>query len=253
MAQIHLSDEILMAFSDGELDEPVAAVVEKAMAGDPAVASRVAEFLRSRRLVRSAFPEETAADVAPELRAAVQAQIDRVEPPGHRGTPPGLRTRISMSFAGRRPFWLTLAASVAGLALVTAAYIASPHYPPTSDAAGPVALLGDPQVGRVLSESRSGQEQDLPLGRIRVVSTFRVTNGALCREFKFQASSGTADAVACRSGGWKITFAVAASTTGGAYVPSGEGDLMESYLQSAGAGEPLLDAAEIAALREPER
>jgi hypothetical protein len=253
MAQIHLSDEILMAFADGELDEPVAAAVEKAMAGDPAIAKRVAEFLRSRRLARSAFPEETAADVSPELRAAVQARIDRFEPPSRQGARPGLLTRISMPFAGRRPFWLALAASVAGLVLVTAAYVAGPHYSPTAEAAGPIALLADPQLGRVLSESRSGQEQDLPFGRIRVVSTFRVTNGSLCREFKFLASSGTADAVACRNDGWKITFAVAASMAGGAYVPSGEGDLMESYLQSVGAGEPLLDAAEIAALREPER
>jgi len=144
---------------------------------------------------------------------------------------------------------MALAASVAGLAIATAGYLVGRHYPPPPQAAGPIAYLTDPQISRILSESRSGQEQDLSFGRVRVISTFRMANGALCRELKLQAPSGASDAVACRNGGWRITFAVAEATPAGAYAPSGGADLMESYLQSTGAGEPLLDAAEIEALR----
>jgi hypothetical protein len=36
MSQLHLTDEILMAFADGELDEAVASAVAKAMAEIPA-------------------------------------------------------------------------------------------------------------------------------------------------------------------------------------------------------------------------
>ncbi len=253
MAQLHLNDEILMAFADGGLEEPVAAMVEQAMASDPAIAKRVAGFLLSRRLVRSAFPEEMAADVPPELRAAVQAQIDRFELPSGQEARTRVWTKITRPFVGKGLLGMTLAASVASLAFATAGYLLGRQNPPPSQGAGPIALLADPQIGRILSESRSGQEQDLPSGRVRVISTFRVANGTLCREFRLQAPSGISDAVACRNGGWRITFAVAEATTVGAYVPSGGGGLMESYLQNAGAGEPLQDAAEVEALREAER
>ena len=57
MSELHLSDEILMAFADGELDEPIAAAVAKAMAEDPGIARRIVDFQKSRRLTRSAFPK----------------------------------------------------------------------------------------------------------------------------------------------------------------------------------------------------
>jgi cytochrome P450 len=253
MAQVHLSDEILMAFADGELEESGAAMVEKAMASDPVIAKRVAEFLRSRRLVRSAFPDETITDVSPELRAAVQVQIDRLEPPSRQKAPLRFQTKISAPFAGKWPLGMALAAGVAGLAVATAGYLLGHQNSLLSQASGSVEILADPQVGRILEEARSGEEQDLPFGRIRVVSTFRVANGALCREFKLQAPSGAWAAVACRNGNWRVTFAVAEAANAGAYVPSGGGDLMEIYLQNAGAGEPLQDAAEIEALSKTER
>jgi len=253
MAQFHLSDEILVAFADRELEEPVATMVDTAMASDPAIAKRVAEFLRSRRLARSAFPDETMTDVSPELRAAVQAQIDQLEPPSRPEVPLRFRSKVGVPFAGKWPLGMALAAGVAGLTIAAAGYLVGRQNSTLSQAAGSVALLADPQVGRVLGEGRSGEEQDLPFGRIRVVSTFRMADGALCREFKLQAPSGAWAAVACRNGNWRITFAVAEATTAGAYIPSGGGDLMDTYLQNAGAGEPLLDAAEIEALRKTGR
>ncbi len=252
MAQLHFSDEILMAFADGELEEPVATTVEQAMANDPAIARRVADFLRSRRLARSAFPAEATADVPEALRAAVQARIDGFEPPAHQEKPNRSPAKVRIAFAGRPPLAMALAASVAGLAIATVGYLVGRQHPLSFQKPGPIALLEDAQIARILSDSPSGQEQDLPFGRVRVISTFRVANGALCREFKLQAPSGTSDAVACRDRGWRITFAMAEATAPGAYVPSGGGDLMESYLQNAGAGEPLLDAAELEALRKGE-
>ncbi|PVE22397.1 hypothetical protein DC522_21165 [Microvirga sp. KLBC 81] len=239
-----------MAFADGELDERVSATVEQAMASDPAIAKRVAEFLRSRRLIRSAFPEETAFDVPPELKAAVQAQIDRFEEHVHPQPHPEFRALPNAPFSTRwRRLGMALAASIASLALATAGYLAGRQslQPPSP---GPIAHLSTPEISHLLSEIQSGQEQELSFGRIRVISTFRMANGSLCREFKLNAPSGTSDAVACHANGWMITFAVASAATSGAYLPSGGADLMASYLQNAGAGEPLLDAAEIQALSE---
>lgn len=253
MAQLHFSDEILMAFADGELDEQVAAMVEQAMASDLAVARRVAEFLRSRHLIRSAFPSETASDVPPELRAAVQAQIDRFERHAAQQTSlAGRQASQGAPSAGRWHFGTALAAGLAALAIATGGYLAGRQgLQPSSS--GPIANLAAPEVSRTLSESPSGQDQDLPFGRMRVISTFRMANGSLCREFKLQMSSGTSDAVACRDRDWVITFAIASAATSEVYVPSGGADLLSSYLQNAGAGEPLLGSAEMKALSEARR
>ncbi len=255
MAQVHFSDEVLMAFADGELGEPMAAAVEQAMANDPAIAGKIAEFMRSRRLIRSAFPEETASDVPPELRAAVQTQIDRFE--GHSreqppSGPPSLQAPRSALFAGRPRSGMALAASVAALAVAAVGYLAGRQgLPPSSS--DPIMHLADPEVRRVLSESPSGRERDLSFGRMRVISTFRMANGKLCREFKLQAHSVTSDAVACYDGDWTITFALASTDSNTAYVPSGGSDLMASYLENSGAGEPLTDGAEFQALEEVRR
>ncbi len=248
MGQLHFSDETLMAFADGELDEKVVAKVEEAMASDALIAKRIAEFLRSRRLIRSAFPEETASAVSPELRAAVQAQIDRFEKPTDRQILPEVQTVRSIPAAGKWRPRMALAASIAVLAVATSGYLVgrqgfqSP--PPYSISQLP------PEVSHMLSESLSGQEQDLSFGRIRVISTFRMADGSLCREFKLQASSGTSEAVACRDHDWMITFALTTTATNATYVPSGGEDLMAGYLQNVGAGEPLLGNSEIEALNK---
>jgi len=250
MAQLHLTDEVLMAFADGELDDPVAATVEQAMADNPAIARRVTEFLRSRRLVRSAFPEEMGADVPPELLAGVQARIASLEQPMRAEAGPEVRAGFRLPVVRTRTFGMALAAGIACLLIGAAGYLVGRQIPSSAQLAGPIAQLSDPRIGRILSESRSGQERDLPYGRIRVVSTFRLADRTLCREFRLQTASGGSNAVACRNGRWRITFAMEEAT--GAYVPSGGDDLMESYLQNAGAGQPLLDAAEIEALRDVE-
>jgi hypothetical protein len=250
MAQLHFSDEILMAFADGELDEHVAASVEQAMTQDPIIARRVAEFLRSRRLIRSAFPEETASDVPPELRAAVQAHIERFE--GQSSDQPKSTKRPAswrLAIAGWQRFGMAMAASLAALAVATGGFLLGRQdMRPASS--GSIAYLGTSEVKRVLGERPSGQEQELSFGRMRVISTFRMADGSLCREFKLQTNSGTSDAVACRDRDWTITFALASPAASAAYVPSDGTDLMANYLQNSGAGEPLVNGAEIQALEE---
>ena len=49
MSELHLSNEVLMAFADGELDEPIAAAVAKAMADDES------DLIASDRIVAEAL------------------------------------------------------------------------------------------------------------------------------------------------------------------------------------------------------
>ncbi|MET0531137.1 MAG: hypothetical protein ABW003_22840 [Microvirga sp.] len=255
MSQLHLSDEILMAFADGELDEPAAGAIEQAMLSNPAITQRVIGFLRSRRLIRSAFTRDVALSVPPELQAAVQAQISAFEAANDRGDAEGtIRPRQN---AFQRRHWLSggmaLAASVAALAIAGVGYFAGQQNIPSPHASGLVARLEDPLVRQVLDTGGSGQEAELAIGRIRMVSTYRLANGFLCREFTLQAASGKAAAIACRTDDWKITFALASPAADAVYTPSSGGDLMAAYLQDIGVGEPLLGATETKALTEKGR
>jgi hypothetical protein len=254
MSQLHLSDEILMAFADGELDEPAAGAIEQAMLSNPAITQRVIGFLRSRRLIRSTFTRDVALSVPPELQAAVQAQISAFDAANDRGAEGTIHPRRN---AFQRRHWLSggvaLAASVAALAIAGVGYFAGQQNIPSPYASGLVARLEDPLVHQVLDTGGSGQEAELAIGRIRMVSTYRLANGSLCREFTLQAASGKAAAIACRTDDWKITFALASPAADTAYTPSSGGDLMAAYLQDIGVGEPLLGATETKALTEKGR
>jgi len=254
MSQLHLNDEILMAFADGELDEPAAGAIEQAMLSSPAITQRVIGFLRSRRLIRSAFARDVALSVPPELQAAVQKQISAFEAVNDRRAEGRIHPRQN---AFQRRHWLSggvaLAASAAALTIAGVGYFAGQQSIPLPSASSLVARLEDPLVDQVLDTSASGQEAELGIGRIRMVSTYRLANGFLCREFTLQAASGKANAIACRTNEWKITFALASPAADTVYSPSSGGDLMAAYLQDRGAGEPLLGAAEMKALAEKGR
>ncbi|MFC4173747.1 anti-sigma factor family protein [Microvirga sp. GCM10011540] len=248
MSQLHLSDEILMAFADGELDPPMAAAVEQAMLTDPTVTKRVADFLRSRSLTRSALLREEALEVPAELQAAVEARIKEYET--REAGPGALETSKGASAApGRR--WrlggLALAAGLAALAVAGAGYLAGRQDAPPP-AGGLMAQLESPSVRDALSRTPSGQEAEVAAGRVRIISTYRLADGSVCREFRLHSTLGTADALACRGAGWTVNFALAGPGTDSGYQPSGATDLIDAHLQNLGAGEPLLDSAEVQAL-----
>jgi hypothetical protein len=244
MSELHLTDEILMAFADGELEEPVAAAVAKVMAQDPAVARKIVEFQQSRRLTRSVFASNLAPDVPPELRAAISAQIDAYEAASNvGGRPHSVETKI---LRPRRAYSMkmALAASFAAVAVATG-YFAGRQSQPE---AGRLADLENPLVFRELSRLESGREAELPVGRLRVISTYKLQNGSICREFRLQSTSTAADAVACRADEWNVTFALAKPAKSAEYVPSSGGDLVDAYLGNLGAGNPLDGEAEAKAL-----
>ncbi|MBF9195805.1 hypothetical protein [Microvirga terrestris] len=246
MSELHLTDEILMAFADGELDEPVAAAVARVMALDPAVSRKIVEFQQSRRLTRSVFASNLAPDVPTELRAAVAAQIEVYETANKAGKRPE-PAEISRIWPGRlHPIRVALAASLAAVAVASGYFIGRQSEP----AAGRLAHLEDPFVLKELSRLEAGREVELPVGRLRVISTYRLPNESLCREFRLQSASATVGAVACRTDGWKVTFALAEPAKGPEYVPSSGSDLVDAYLSNLGAGTPLRDEAEAKALSE---
>jgi hypothetical protein len=246
MSQLHLSDEILMAFADGELDEPAFAAVAKAIAEDPVVAKRVVDFQQSRRLTRSALSSTLESDVPPALRAAVSAQVEAYET----ANTPKAESNLRVLWYERRvpknsAMQVALAASLAAVALGLGYFAGSQGI---SERHGLIAQLESSPVRDELNRAASGKDVELPFGRLRVISTYRLASGSLCREFRLQSSMEAAEAVACHKGEWMATFALAKATNDTAFTPSGGDDPMAAYLESIGADQPLVDEAETKAL-----
>ena len=74
-----ISDELLMAYADGELTAAQAAEVERAMALDEALAERAALFADSRAAAKRAFAPAPAvsADLEGRIRAMAAADAER--------------------------------------------------------------------------------------------------------------------------------------------------------------------------------
>jgi len=232
--QLHLTDETLMAYVDGELDPPMTAAVEEAMSRDSLVLRRTAGFLRSRQLARRALLSAPT-EVPDALRRLVAEKALAPLPPkapAARFAPRGLRAAL-----------LPLAASVLAIAAGTIGYFLAERRD-----ADLIPRLGGGPVVAALNELPSGSERDLADGRLRAISTVRVGD-ALCREMRLDRPDARNRLVACRSGAeWTTAFALVEPTDDG-YRPAGQSDdLVAQFLDGAGAGAPLFGAEEQRAL-----
>src|SRR5882762_398509 len=112
------SDDVLMAYADGELDLRTRAQVEDAMAADPQIARRVAAHQALRNTLRSSFDKVLDEPIPDSLMAAARATSGvpsqgRVAPSQNSvGVP--LRPRRAWTLALPRwalPHWGAVAAS----------------------------------------------------------------------------------------------------------------------------------------------
>ena len=234
MRQLHLTDETLMAYIDGELDPAMIAAVEDGMSRDPIVLRRTAAFLRSRQLARRAFVSAPM-EVPEQLRRIVSEEA----------LPPSRPKRSAPSTASRRlrRAFLPLAAAV----LVIAAGVVG-YFLPERGGTGLFPRVSSGSVIAALNALPSGRETDVTGGRLRAISTVKIGD-ALCREVSVDQSGVRSRLVACRSGAeWTTAFAIVESPSDG-YRPAGQGDdLLAQFLDDSGASAPLFGVEEERAL-----
>lgn len=222
-----VTDEMLMAYVDGELDPAAQQELRAAMVADPVLAARADAFALSRRLARAAFGPELERPVPARLVETVMA-----------GSSPASRERKILPFTARRvlPVALPLAASIA------AAFTVFGFWYSQQDQA-PGEILGPSRLALALAETPAGERTSLANGaEIATVGSYRVVDG-ICRVF--EVAGGTSDSgmrgVGCARGtaGWSIDLAVAGSARE-AYTPASAGlsDSIDAYLDALEA-EPL--------------
>jgi hypothetical protein len=216
------SDEVLMAYADGELEPAVRDEVEQAMRRDPEVAAAVERHRALRADVFAAFagvldePVPERLQPHPTVTAPAPAdgpvRIDALAAAGARPLAPRWRW----------PQWGAMAASLAVGVLSGVLGWRNLH---GADADAPVAtrdgaLVAQGQLADVLSRQLASTSANANADGKgpRVGLSFRARDGHYCRSFQLGASAG----LACREGGqWRIPVLAEGEREGGAYRQAG--------------------------------
>lgn len=252
-----ISDEMLMAFADGELAPAEQGEIEAALAEDETLAERLAVFLDTRDslaatmkpLIDEPVPASLQASVATAIAAAREKQTVL---PGPDETIVAFRPRASTPVprspgaSMSSPWAMALAASVVGIVVGLGGFLlgqSTAVAPEGTSLALNEALETVPSGGeRALSEVES----------LHMVASFRDAEGHLCREYELKAAAAVTTAVACHGpAGWQTRFALTNPVAEG-YMPASTTDTLDAFLSGIGAGAPLspeAEAADIQAVR----
>jgi len=198
---MRVSDEILMAYVDGEVDDETRAAVETAMHADADVAQRVARQQALRQKLRAAFDDVLDEPVPERLTQAARTaptssvtELSRVRNEKRDRTP----RRWSL------PQWSAMAASLVLGVFVGHAILRSPASSPIVARDG--RLVAQDSLAEALSNQlASDQAAKAP---VQLGLSFRSKTGEFCRTFVWREGDGLAG-LACREGEiWQIETAV---------------------------------------------
>jgi hypothetical protein len=216
------SEEILMAYADGELDAPLREQVEQAMRSDPQVAAAVERHRALRADVFAAFAgvldEPLPARLQPRTPAAPAPDIPPVSPVSP--------VRVDVLAAqGARPLparwsWPQWGAMAASLVVGVLAGVLGWQGTHAGADAAPFARRGDALVAQGdLADALSRQLAAEPgNGGVKVGVSFRARDGRYCRSFVLGAEAG----LACRSGEqWQVPVLAEGESRQGAYRQAG--------------------------------
>jgi negative regulator of sigma E activity len=235
------TDETVMAYVDGELDEKTRAAVDAALATDPELARRVARHRALRERLRGEFAAVIQERVPERLVVAARGTV--ADPATAKVLPLKARSPVRWSW----PHWGAVAASLVIGVLLAPFFSRHGAEGPLTLRAGHVVATG--QLARALSEQlASNQPADAPVG---IGVSFRSRNGTYCRTFLLQQSALAG--VACREQAqWRLEALAAAmppSASPGEYrtAASSLPPAIARTLDELIAGEPLDTSAEAAA------
>ncbi|OCP02690.1 MULTISPECIES: zf-HC2 domain-containing protein [unclassified Ensifer] len=264
MSDTEFSDEILMAFADGELDEETTRRVEAALETDDELMARVAMFMETRAAASEALKPVLDEPVPDELVRKVRAMAAAADRANGAQRPEAPVYTDENVVAFRRPAdreaapvrsvsrpMMAMAASLLIVAGAAGGYLLRGG---AFEGAGSIEVAGaiDARLSAILDHSPSGEEVPVSggSGTVRLVSSFELGSGQFCREYEL-TRTGQPDlvSVACRDASvWQTRLAVVRPRSGDGYAPASSLETMDAYLTSIGAGQPLDAEAERKAL-----
>jgi hypothetical protein len=237
MTKLAVTDEELVALADGELAPDAAERLHARIVADPDLAERFAILAETRFLLEG---ERAEAQAAPDYLAAAIAAAGGQSAAARLSVIAGGKPAVSETPPARR--WprlaLPLAASFLVMAGGLAGYLAGSAGRPDAG----IALAGFSRGGidAALSQAASGGEISLADGKLRVIASYKLGDGRLCREYTLtRAAEPGWDAVDCRDGGrWRTEFLAAKAPPTAGYAPASGDASADAFLSARGA-EPL--------------
>jgi anti-sigma factor RsiW len=192
------SDETLMAYVDGELDEQARGEIEAAMLANPDIAARVARQQALRKRVHLAFEQVLDERVPDRLIAAARGMPAS---PGESNVIP-LRRRKPTSRRWSWPEWGSIAASLAAGAVFTAIFLRHSSDEPVSSHNGHLFASG--ALAQALSDQLASKQAGGTRAAVQIGISFRDKQGNYCRTFALSDASALAG-LACHNGdGWRV-------------------------------------------------
>ena len=239
-----IDEETLMAFADGQLSGPQAEAVAAAVAGDPALAEKVAQHRQLRETMAAAFAPVLDEPVPPSLAAAVSASA---------GDTPGKVVDFAVerrSKAIRRtPFiqrWGSIAAAlVVGLFAGQLVDLSGGGIDLVKGSDGNLVASG--KLAAAL-DSQLASDNPQALGSpVRIGLTFVGGDGGYCRTFSAVRADSLSGIACRRDGEWRLRMATTpdgqrADAPG--YRMAGADDVIMQSAQALMRGDPLDSAAE---------
>jgi hypothetical protein len=229
---MHIGEEELMAYCDGELDPIAAKRVERAASQAPDLQRQLEAHKSLRETIHRCFDPVMDEEIPDRLtRLLSAAPADNLLP---------FRTARRPA----QPLWAKLVALAATFAVgIVAGQL-------TTGASGPLAVEEDRLVARgdlhhaLEAQLASNQPQDAPS---RIGISFASQSGAICRTFETSALAG----IACRkTEDWNLILTTPSERgSGGDYRQAGAPHIVMEAAQELIAGEPF-DASEERRMRD---
>jgi hypothetical protein len=207
------SDDILMAYADGELQEPQRSAVEAAVRADPALAASVERHRALRAQVFDAFTGVLDEPVPARLDALGANKVLFLDAARNARARPAAAAPAPVAAPPVWPRWGALAAT-----LVLGVLAGSLWF---DGAAGDGRFFSADAGGRMVARgqlagalSRQLASDPAPNSPVRIGVSFATRDGGYCRSFKVGASAG----LACRDGeAWRIPVLSEQATASGEY------------------------------------
>lgn len=214
MTTIDLTDELLCAYLDGELDGETRARVDRSLEQDPGARVRLDRLRTADAWLRRAVPESSS-NFADPLAERILSE---------------------KSFARRRLDRLTpfvpvaLAAGIAGI--VIGISMTTSNLGTSLDFAGKAPSNG---IANALDSLQSGATTKVGDGDVRMVLSFRSSDGRYCRVFATTQAKQSAEGLACREeAGWQVVAWDGTSVRADGFRPAGSHALMDSTMERIG-------------------
>ena len=246
-----ISDEMLMAYADGELDATAREAVESAMREDPQIVERVARHSALRRRVREAYSAVLSEDVPERLLRAAQGAAATERKVVNLQDARAAREHSAPYTRPLRRQWRTAGAMAASVIVGVGGgfFIWGRTVPPFARGADG-ALVARGQLAQALSNQLAAEQSRA--SSVQIGLSFLAKSGDYCRTFALSGEQSPSG-LACRHGEeWQVRAVTQGSDevagaseyrTAGSTMPAMIREIVEAQV----AGEPLDQAGERAA------